>query len=583
MDGIVKVHEKIFRFLQNWRSKHEGFTFVLRKSDLKKRLSTGYWFYGNDDYIALSFWTGTDWQRRIPNISFIIKPENGETYLQISTMDSVEKTNLISSLFDPEFQFDNFGDALYLKTTPFAQSIDYLSSLQKFLERDKAKIDEIIRKNKKRFETKQNPKNRIGFIAVEEFNKQLTRVLSKRKLNGNDDLPISISSISIEEFGPIKNIKIDSIEKDVQWIFLTGENGTGKTSILKALAMACANGTLVTGPTTAVGSDYSLGLSLNKYGKNPKYRIRPKQHIRVDDLNLLTTGFVAFGPIRINITENAFVTNVSKADPELMFKRPHLSLFNTASYLIDIGTVYNNRRPLPKRDLELFQDRFHFIVQAITAICPAIVDIRFEKSMKYFEVDKDKEILNDNGTSFKNLASGYKSIIGLISHMMLHLYHQQPHVHDPSELVGIVIIDEIDLHFHPKMQKDLVVALSDIFPRIQFIVSTHSPIPLLGTPPNSVIYTVGRNKNEGVFIEKMSDRVPFGNMLPNSILTSPIFGLTDIIPDNPNPGIPLRTEDSFEDIGFYIKMEDELNKFLTNREQKKLIDLFTKGKNEKSS
>src|ERR1700678_2430525 len=101
MDGIVKVHEKIFRFLQHWRSKHEGFTFVLRKSDLKKRLSLGYWFHGNDDYIALSFWSGTDWQRRIPNISFIIKPENGETFLQISTMDSVEKTDLILSLFEP--------------------------------------------------------------------------------------------------------------------------------------------------------------------------------------------------------------------------------------------------------------------------------------------------------------------------------------------------------------------------------------------------------------------------------------------------------------------------------------------------
>ncbi len=54
----------------------------------------------------------------------------------------------------------------------------------------------------------------------------------------------------------------------------------------------------------------------------------------------------------------------------------------------------------------------------------------------------------------------------MISHMMLHLCFQQPEIDNPLLSEGIVIIDEIDLHFHPKLQKDLIIKLSEIFPRV---------------------------------------------------------------------------------------------------------------------
>lgn len=51
---------------------------------------------------------------------------------------------------------------------------------------------------------------------------------------------------------------------------------------------------------------------------------------------------------------------------------------------------------------------------------------------------------------------------------------------DLSSLEGIVLIDEIDLHLHPKYQRLFVEKLTELFPKIQFIVSTHSSVPLLG-------------------------------------------------------------------------------------------------------
>ncbi len=50
-----------------------------------------------------------------------------------------------------------------------------------------------------------------------------------------------------------------------------------------------------------------------------------------------------------------------------------------------------------------------------------------------------------------------------------------PHLEDPLESEGIVMIDEIDLHLHPSWQKRVVGDLIRIFPNTQFILTTHSP------------------------------------------------------------------------------------------------------------
>ena len=65
-----------------------------------------------------------------------------------------------------------------------------------------------------------------------------------------------------------------------------------------------------------------------------------------------------------------------------------------------------------------------------------------------------------------------------------------------SNLEGIVLIDELETHLHPKWQKEFPRLLSELFPKIQFIVTTHSPLVFLGMPPDkTVVYNVGRDEN----------------------------------------------------------------------------------------
>jgi hypothetical protein len=162
--------------------------------------------------------------------------------------------------------------------------------------------------------------------------------------------------------------------------------------------------------------------------------------------------------------------------------------------------------------------------------------------------------------------------------MMLHLYYQQPEISDPSLLEGIVIIDEIDLHFHPKMQRDLVIKLSEIFPRIQFIASTHSPIPLLGVPANTPIFTSKIDAKKGIYLERMDNKVMFNNILPNAILTSPIFGLQNIVPISHSDSVPLNTEDTYSEVLFNKRVRKEIEEYVTEKKEIEFIKLFSTKK-----
>ncbi|MEY4936941.1 MAG: hypothetical protein RIS64_3300, partial [Bacteroidota bacterium] len=127
---------------------------------------------------------------------------------------------------------------------------------------------------------------------------------------------------------------------------------------------------------------------------------------------------------------------------------------------------------------------------------------------------------------------------------MIRLFKTQPEITKPSDLAGIVLIDELDLHWHPKWQRRLPTLLSEIFPKVQFIASTHSEIPLLGAPENSIFLKVTRTLEEGVKVHKID--IDLSNLLPNHLLTSALFDMdfNDITSVTHKHTQDLRTEDT---------------------------------------
>lgn len=132
---------------------------------------------------------------------------------------------------------------------------------------------------------------------------------------------------------------------------------------------------------------------------------------------------------------------------------------------------------------------------------------QFDTQLKFlFENDTAKLIFNDQKFKYKiqlderefdfqNLSSGYLAIFDIFADLLVRSEFFEI---SPSELHGIVLIDEIDAHLHISLQKKILPFFTSLFPEIQFIVSTHSPFVITSTDNDTVIYDI----SSGEFFEE---------------------------------------------------------------------------------
>ncbi len=362
-------------------------------------------------------------------------------------------------------------------------------------------------------------------------------------------LPYSLKQLAVKDFQGIKELSIDAIPVDSQWIFLVGENGFGKTTVLQSIFLGL-NGSF----------DGNLNLLEDKHSSiQVEYK-------RLDDslINNAKTNenrlehLAAYGPGRLNL-QGAKSENVEDRNNTISY-----NLFNSDGFLFNINAELMRFELREKK-------RFNLLKKAFCTLIPNIADIRFNQEtdqIEYIEqeINADNEdVVKYQPLPFRKLASGFKSIIALAGDMIVRLSKNQPDVKDPSELKGIVIIDEIDLHLHPKLQKQLIGQFSKVFPKIQFIVSTHSPIPLLGAAVNSVILKVTRTQAEGIKIENV--KIDLKNLTPNLVLTSGIFDMEDFVSIQNESPSEIRTEDSFAEMEKNDRVEERLKSFEVSNRQ----------------
>jgi len=106
---------------------------------------------------------------------------------------------------------------------------------------------------------------------------------------------------------------------------------------------------------------------------------------------------------------------------------------------------------------------------------------------------KDKNLLVEYGGKgrlpFNLLSDGQRSMLAVVADIAIKAAVLNPHHGEAvlQETSGVVLLDEIDLHLHPKWQRQVVSNLKNIFPKIQFFASTHSPQVIGETPASQLI------------------------------------------------------------------------------------------------
>lgn len=112
------------------------------------------------------------------------------------------------------------------------------------------------------------------------------------------------------------------------------------------------------------------------------------------------------------------------------------------------------------------------INSAITSMIPEWTDMAFS-----FREDDLVGILDGEKRNFRQLSDGYRNTIGMVADMIYRCIQLNPHLGKNvlKETPGVVLIDEIDLHLHPIWQSRIIEDLHRIFPKVQFVATTHSP------------------------------------------------------------------------------------------------------------
>lgn len=602
MVNIKEFHTKVFEYLHSLRNEklHDpNLTYTYRKSNYGGRLETGYWFYGNDNYFCVSFWSGMDWKNRTPNIGWFFL-ENGDCQLEINISDSYEKEKFV------EDHLIKTIDGLYREGRKYVKrygneenaGIDFLDLFIHGFERnyeisDKAKIDFAINQyGLNYFDSKDE--NKIGFISESEFNLREKKVLSYKKILEEDneesffqsEKSNRIKNISIYKYFDIDQINIIDIPKTAQWIFLIGENGSGKTTFLKALSTVLGYRTLEKEELTK-NPNFECVFEFYEKKKSSDSYINIRQanencHFRYP----MVSGLVILGPNRL-ISYQDTKRDRQKFEIQLKKENRFTPLWDFEYRMLDIEDQldiwFKDSKKL-KFDLD---DRMYFIRSAFVQTVPGLYDIRFSKEYStgrkrknlkttfYLESDKELE------KGWQELPSGTRSIFALVGEIIIRLSNFQKDVVDPSELQGIAIIDEIDLHLHPKAQRELIQNLSETFRNVQFIVATHSPTPILGFKGAGVILHVSRNNNGKITVERLRHiEEEIQHLTPNQLLSSELFGGTSIVSEKFSPDEQVYTFKTYKDKEIESRINENLSTGLTKEQIVELSKLLEENEGE---
>lgn len=274
---------------------------------------------------------------------------------------------------------------------------------------------------------------------------------------------------------------------------LLGDNGSGKTTVLRALAAAAF------GPAA---KDLLRDSSLVRFGETTgrifaNLRLHPQDRAHEEniesDLGLQRRG----ERLEVQIGSPSFEQNWS----------PIYESENDAFFIVgygatrrveqleryDSGARSKSRAKRDQRVWSLFEDSFSLIPlaswlprlqkenpgrhkQVVNLIDKLQAPGHYRFSGKQ---DKQGDYLFNRGempVPFQSLSDGYRAFTGWVADLLFHVCYGCPSGKMLVENSGVVLVDEIDLHLHPKWQMQVIATVAKTLPRMQFVFTSHSPL-----------------------------------------------------------------------------------------------------------
>jgi Predicted ATP-binding protein involved in virulence len=139
---------------------------------------------------------------------------------------------------------------------------------------------------------------------------------------------------------------------------------------------------------------------------------------------------------------------------------------------------------------DIQSDELALVNQALALAVEGVKGLKYDLKQKSLLVEWSSTVGSAREpTAFENLSDGQRAVIGLVADIARRMCVLNPQLgHEvTNETPGVVLIDELDMHLHPRWQRILTSGLKRAFPKVQFIVASHSPQVLGELKPEEII------------------------------------------------------------------------------------------------
>ena len=336
----------------------------------------------------------------------------------------------------------------------------------------------------------------------------------------------------LKDVGPFSELEL---ELTPNWNILLGDNGVGKTTILRSLALAICGRDAQSYARRIVRSDQTKAQITLETTGGRKYVTEiyeTSSGFEVESLPrrpLDTEGWLVLGfpPVRSATWRKS--SGPQGEQPRgrprvedllpLLTCEPDPRLDDVKQWVVNLDYWKSKKDSIGRRAPSYYEHIQRKLFEVIRKLTGGL-KIDFERiDTKSWEVLVNTD---DGVVPIDAVSQGTASVIGWVGVLIQRLFDVYEDDKAPLKQQAMVVLDEIDAHMHPMWQRSLISNLSQIFPNVQFIATTHSPL-IVGGMRKEQIVRLARNESGVVQKVEIPEDMLMGRT--DQILTGDVFGL----------------------------------------------------------
>ncbi|MBK9567593.1 MAG: AAA family ATPase [Saprospiraceae bacterium] len=291
-----------------------------------------------------------------------------------------------------------------------------------------------------------------------------------------------ITKIDIKKVRHLRDVEIDICEIERKHLILTGKNGSGKTSVLEAIK------NLIFGFSQALPN---IEIELT----NNEINLATSFHPKVKISKLIGINKWNFSAVRsLKVEKSAGVKD--KITNKVEDFEKYLAKKRTEQAFLSFERENEKEVKVISEWFDKLESSLRFLFEDESL---KMISKRTEDKLNFYLTSDYREEFD-----FNTLSSGYSSVLYILFDMMQQMQNEGGSFDYTKE--GIALIDEVEAHLHISLQKKILPFLTEFFPNVQFIVTTHSPF-ILQSLKNAVIFDLETKKRYEDFSNYSSESI----------------------------------------------------------------------------